>query len=347
MTEAVFAIPGDMFRRTGGFIYEATVLRCLNEIGCKTAHLQMPAGFPNPTPSELSEAVHALSAVPKGQVLLLDGFISGGIDPQALARIAARKVAVVHHPLGFEAGLPPSRAEFLLANERAALAHVDYVVVPSPHTAEILTAKFDVPSAAITIAEPGFNRNVLPRGPATPPLILSVGLLAERKGHDVLLAALSQLTDLNWTAHIVGKSHDATVAANLRVQCELLGLRDRVAFLGELEEPALAGQYRQATLFALATRYEGYGMVFGEAMLHGLPIVSCRTGAVPDTVREAGILCPVDDTTGFAQAMRQILESDELHARLSSNSQSQGERLPSWHDTAGTIAQVIRDLAPR
>ncbi len=134
------------------------------------------------------------------------------------------------------------------------------------------------------MAPPGFRPADPVHQPQSPPLILSVGILAERKGHDVLVAALGHIRDLDWQAQIVGKAHDGAVESALRRQIADLGLGDRVQLTGLLADDAVIERYREASVFALATRYEGYGMVLGEAMLHGLPIVTCHTGAVPDTV---------------------------------------------------------------
>ncbi len=345
MTEAVFAIPGDMHRRTGGFIYEAQVLRALNEIGCATAHLQLPDSFPDPNADDMRAAIRALQAVPREQVIILDGFIAGGIDPAALITIHAPKIAMIHHPLGLETGLTQARAAFLLQNEAAALREVDHVVVPSPHTAEVLIGRFDVPRGRITIAEPGFRRPETRFRPSDPPLILSVGLLAQRKGHDILLEALAQIRDLDWEARIIGKAHDRSVADALMAQRAALGLEERVAFLGELEQEALDHQFAAATIFALATRYEGYGMVFGEAMLRGLPIISCKTGAVPDTVGGVGMLVSVDDAQAFGEGLRNLLIDPALRETLAVASAAKGARLPRWRDTAARMAQAVRHVA--
>ena len=72
------------------------------------------------------------------------------------------------------------------------------MIVPSDHIATTLVSRLGVSPEKITVAPPGFARPEARHGGVTPPLILSVGLLARRKGHDVLLDALARLGDLNW-----------------------------------------------------------------------------------------------------------------------------------------------------
>ncbi|MCV3272316.1 glycosyltransferase family 4 protein [Roseobacter sinensis] len=344
MTKAVFAIPGDKERRTGGFIYEARVLDALNEIGCPTAHLQLPNSFPDPSDADMEAALAALSRVPPDQPIILDGLVFGAIDPSGLAEVPAPVIAMIHHPLGLETGLPRDRAAFLLQNEAAALRHADHVIVPSSETARVLRSDFGAQGERITIVPPGFDRPRVHRGPLDPPLILSVGLLAPRKGHDVLLDALAQISDLPWQAEIVGKAHDPGYALALSAQTRDLGLQGRVRFLGELEADALTARFNAASIFALATRYEGYGMVLSEAMMYGLPIVSCDAGAVATTVGDAGTIVPVDDAAAFASALSDILTNPGTARALSRSAQEASLRLPSWHATARSFETVIDTL---
>lgn len=346
MRPAVFAIPGDITQKTGGYIYEHQLLLSLRAAGRRVDHLWLPGTFPNPTPAEMAASVAALMAIPADTPLILDGLVYGAIETDGLAQVRAPIVGMIHHPLGLETGLPPARAQELLAREAANLALAAHVVVPSPHTKRILVADFGVPADRISIALPGFARPDPVRTPTTPPLILSIGLLAARKGHDTLLSALARITDLDWQAQIVGGTHDAAVAAALHSQCRALGLEDRVRFAGLLDDATLRDRYRSASVFALATRYEGYGMVFSEAMLFGLPIVTCATGAVPETVPpEAGLLVPVDDAEAFGQAIRRLLTDQALRDGMAQASARLGQSLPSWQDTAAIMGQVL-DTVP-
>lgn len=339
---AAFAIPGDIHQKTGGYIYEKSLLLALRDAGRPVAHVALPGSFPDPSPAEMAATVASLCALPADQPLILDGLVYGAIDTGGLASVRAPIVAMIHHPLGLETGLAPGRARTLLQREAANLALAAHVVVPSPHTKRTLVADFGVAADRISIALPGFPQADPQRAPLTPPLVLSVGLIAARKGHDVLLDALAAVTDLPWQAQIVGGLHDPAVGRALTAQQAKLGLAQRVTFRGQVSDAALTTLYRQARLFALATRYEGYGMVFGEALAHGLPIVTCATGAVPETVPPGtGLLVPVDDPAAFADALRRLLTDADLAERMAQASTLAGQGLPTWADTAAVMAAVL------
>ena len=345
--QAAFAIPGDLNTRTGGYIYERRMLETLNEIGLPTAHVPLMTSWPHPTPAAEAELAEKLRALPPGTPLIVDGLVFGSMDTGLLAGLDLPVVAMLHHPLGLEAGLPEDVAQALIDRETANLRHADHVVVPSPHTRAILIRDFGVADGDISIALPGFDRPEPPAAPvskADPPLILSVGIICERKGHDVLLAALDRLRDLPWSAAIVGLTHDRGVEAALRRQRADMGFEARVDFTGVISAPALDRLWRQAHLFALATRYEGYGMVLSEALLYGLPVVSCAVGAVPDTLPEgAGILTPPDDPAAFAAALETLLTDPAAHADASAQAARAGSALPRW----GEAAQVMRRALDR
>lgn len=342
---AVFAIPGDKDQRTGGYIYDATVLDLLNKAGCATAYLELPDSFPDAPPQDMAAAMQALQALPAAQPVIIDGLALGAMPPEGIANLDAPVIALVHHPLGLETGIEPTKAADLIRNEAAVLEQVAHVIVTSSHVARTLSSDFQVPADKITVAPPGFTRPSAVSTPVDPPLILSVGLLVERKGHDVLIRALERIADLAWHSEIIGRPQDPAYTAALREQIKTAGLEDRVKLIGEVDADALETAYQRARIFALATRYEGYGMVLSEAMLRGLPVVSCAVGAVPDTVGDAGQLVPPDQSDAFAEKLRALLQNPDQLSRASRASTARAASLPTWQDTAKLIAEVIERFA--
>ncbi|MEM7720942.1 MAG: glycosyltransferase family 4 protein [Pseudomonadota bacterium] len=342
---AAFAIPGDINTVTGGYIYERRLLESLREIGHDVQHIELGASFPDPTEGDMAEAIERLMALPKDRALILDGLVYGSIDTAGLARVAAPIVAMIHHPLALETGLTPSQQDHLFRTERDNLALAAQVLVPSPHTAHILISRYDVPADKITIAPPGSDRKPAIRSPQSPPLIIAVGILHPRKGHDTLITALGELRDLPWQAVIAGGAHDPEHAELLKGMVEDLGLADRITLPGRLTDDELDAQYKRASIFALATRYEGYGMVFDEALLWGLPIVSCAAGAVTDTVPpNAGVLVPPADPDALADALARVLRDVDVRSRMEEASAEAGRARPSWRDTATIAGQVLNTL---
>lgn len=342
---AAFAIPGDIETLTGGYIYERRLLEGLREIGHDVRHIRLDASFPDPDPRAMADAVARLAALEPGRALILDGLVYGSIDTAGLARVRAPIVAMIHHPLASESGLSPDRRDYLYRTERDNLALAAHVLVPSPHTARILASDYAVPAGRITIARPGTDRPSGRPAPVSLPLILSVGIQHPRKGHDVLLKALARTAHLDWQAVVVGSAYDAACALELDRLRHELGLAGRVTLAGRVAGEELDRLYRAASIFALATRYEGYGIVFDEALAHGLPIVSCRTGAVPDTVpADAGILVPPDAPEPLADALACLLTDPQRRGTLAAASARAGATLPGWFDTARIAGRVLDTL---
>jgi len=344
--QATLAVPGDLDALTGGYIYEKQLLLALRRAGWDVAHLALPGGFPTPSLATVDAVAAAFATLPEDVPVLLDGFLPGATPPEAFAALRAPFVAITHHPLGYETGLDPERAAYLCEVERTNLARATRVVVPSPHTAQVLASDFDVPSKKITVALPGVRRpEPVSIARADPPLILCVGQLVPRKGQDVLLEALARIRHLDWQARLLGYIADDDFAQSLRQQAKALGLEDRVDFAGEVPSETLARHYAEATVFALPTRYEGYGMVFAEALVHGLPIVSCAVGAVPDTVpSDAGILVSEGDTEAFAAALETLLTDEDQRRAMQTAAARHGRALPTWDDTAALVAQVLQSV---
>ena len=343
---AAFAIPGDIATLTGGYIYERRLLEGLRARGHDVAHLVLGPSFPTPTAADTAHAAQVLAALPPDRPLILDGLVSGSLDTGVLARVRAPVVAMVHHPLAHERGLDDATRAHLFRTERDNLRLAAHVLVPSRHTAGLLVAQYGVAPGAITIVPPGTDRPAPRLAPLAPPLILSVGIRHPRKGHDVLLRALARLPARGWQAVIVGSRYDAAHAEGLDRLRLSLGLGARVRMVGPVPGVVLAGLYRRATLFALATRFEGYGIVLDEAMAHGLPVVTCRTGAVPDTLAPgAGLLVPPEDPAAFAAALGRLLADAPLRARMARAARIAGAALPGWDDTAAIAGAVLDRLA--
>lgn len=338
-----FAIPGDPDTLTGGYVYARRLTAALPATGWTPRPLSWPGSFPTPTDDDLRAVRRSLEALPAGATVLIDGLAFGALPTAVLDGLNLRLVALVHHPLARETGLSPADAARFETSERAALARALRVIVTSPVTARTLVDDFGVPAAKLHVALPGTDPGARAVAAHAVPLILTVGTLTPRKGHDVLISALARIADLPWTSRIIGsKERDTATSAKLRDLAAHHRLEDRVTFAGEMKADALREVYSRADVFALASRYEGYGMVFSEALAHGLPIVACAAGAVTETVpADAGVLVPPDDADAFADALRQVLTDAALRARLADASWRHGQTLPRWSDTAAAVAGAL------
>lgn len=343
-----FAIPGDLATPTGGYAYDRRLIQELPSHGWEVEHVALPDGYPFPDASTLAATRRRLMCLPDHVIVLVDGLAFGAM-PGIARELSPRLnlVALVHHPLADESGLSSEIKAALERSERAALADASAVICTSRSTAQRLIEGFGVELNKMAIAVPGTDTRPRSRGSGgDPPVIVSVGSLVFRKGHDVLLDALARLKHLPWMARILGAGDRDPECTQALLRCvKALGLAGRVSFLGAVAD--VDSELARADIFALATRHEGYGMAFAEALAHGLPIVGCRVGAVPEVVpATAGTLVPPDDAKAFAAALAPLLEDAAFRKSRANAAWTAAGFLPGWRETASAVAKCLAKLEP-
>ena len=349
MKRVVFAVPGSLDTPTGGYAYDRRIMAELRQLGWDVDYLDIGEGFPGPDEATRSAARSLLSAMPAGRPIVLDG-LALGVLPDLAAELARQHplVALVHHPLALESGLTAERADALRRSEQAALAEVREVVVTSPTTAKLVASDYGVPANRITVARPGSDP-VPPsaRQPNDVPHLLSVGAVVPRKGFDILVSALGTLADIPWRLTIVGDlTRDPNEAANLEGLISRRGLTGRIETTGAVSASLLATLFSKADLFVLASRFEGYGMAYAEALSFGLPVIGTTAGAIPDTVPNgAGLLVPPDDPAALAAALRSVIVDADRRRLLSEAALVAAHTLPTWQQSAAIFAATLDRLA--
>ncbi|HEX2724613.1 MAG TPA: glycosyltransferase family 4 protein [Beijerinckiaceae bacterium] len=347
MVEVAFAIPGDLATPTGGYAYDRRMLELLPARGVSVRHIELPGSFPNPTGADLAQTERQLRSTPAGAVLLIDGLAYGAIPADLIRRLDRRVVALVHHPLGLEAGLAPERELELLQTEIAALAEARWVITTSMATARLLAEEFDVPSSRITVAEPGTEPAPRASGTGTPVELLAVGAVSPRKAYGLLVEALSTLQHRDWRLTIAGALDRAPEAAGaLRAAITSSALADRILLPGAVTDAELAKLYDRADIFVSPSLFEGYGMVLTEAMARGLPMVASTGGAAAETVPEtAGLKVPPGDVAALRAALEAMIVDPNLRRTFADGSWAAAHALPRWNDAAARIAEVVEEVA--
>jgi glycosyltransferase involved in cell wall biosynthesis len=345
---AAFAVPGSLDTPTGGYAYDRRMIAELERLGWDVELVDVGNGFPWPNEATLATARARLLKIPRGRPIAVDGLAFGAL-PEVASEFVGRNpmLALVHHPLALEWGLPADQAAILRGSERVALACAQAVVVTSPATARIIASDYGVPPTRVTVARPGNDSVPRARGSGRGPLhVLSVGAVVPRKGFDVLVAALAALTNLPWRLTIAGDlTRDAKAAASLHTEISHHGLTNRIAVLGAISSEQLATLYDTADLFVLSSYFEGYGMAYSEALAHGLPIIGTNAGAIAETVPDdAGLLVNAGDPAALAAALRRVITDPPLRRQLAEAALVAARYLPTWPDSALIFAGALERL---
>ncbi len=339
-----FASPGPLDQPTGGYQYDKRMLDRIARKGVDCVRHELPGRFPEPDGTATAAAARLWESLASTDTIVIDGLALPAFQEPILgAGGGPRLIVLVHHPLHLESGWTPQDAIQWRGREAALLQAADRIIVTSPATGTEIAA-MGVDATTTHVVVPGTEKaRPASKSSGGALALLCVAALIPRKGHLVLLSALSALRHLPWHMDCVGPTdrHPATVQA-VRAAVRDFGLAERVHLHGAVSDAALAAHYERADLFVLASRYEGYGMAFAEALAHSLPVVASGDGAVRDTVPPtAGMVVSAGDRAVLAAALAAVMSDRRLRGRLRDGARAAGVALPDWDRQAERFIAAV------
>lgn len=186
------------------------------------------------------------------------------------------------------------------------------------------------------------------------PIILSVARLVEKKGLGVLIAAADILCRRGRFFHveIIGSGPQREA---LRAQAQQLGVTDRVRLFGTQAHDVVCRAYQQASVFVLPCVVasngdrDGIPNVLLEAMASGVPVVSTPISGIPELIESGldGLLVPPNDPAALAEAIDNLLASQELRESLARAARAKIETSFSLDASAERLLSLFGELEPR
>ena len=347
-------IYGDLDHVSGGYIYDRKIVEHLRQRGDRVEIISLP--WRRYAHHLLDNFSHMLRR--RLERADLDVLVEDELNHPSLfwlnrwlsRRVAYPVISIVHHLRSSE-NRPAWQNRMYRWIERRFLLSVKGFVFNSATTAAAV-AQVIPPIGPAVVARPGgdrLNPRVNPseimkrvqRG--TPLRVLFVGNVIPRKNLDMLVAALSRLPRDTWRLEVIGNvMTDSTYMNRLRRQIDQAGLTRPIVFSGCCSDLYLASRLADSHVLAVPSSYEGFGIVYLEAMGFGVPVIACKSGAAPELITSGqdGFLIPNGDTEGLAGCLEHIHRDREALVQMSLAALRTYRKHPTW----ATCGEQVRDF---
>ena len=213
--------------------------------------------------------------------------------------------------------------------KRAQMKAVDRELAVSRHDRDLLGSRFPFLGKPIDVLYHSRIEEEPVTGPGgRRPVILSVGHVARRKGHHVLVKAFLLVCEQipSWTLELIGPNGGDGCWQEIESMISFHPQGSRVRLLGECHDvlPRLAG----AGFYVQPSLEEALGLAVQEALFAGCPVIASRVGGLPEVVEEGinGILVPAGQVEALGDAICSFARDAELRARMGAAARSSIER---------------------
>jgi glycosyltransferase involved in cell wall biosynthesis len=177
--------------------------------------------------------------------------------------------------------------------------------------------------------------------------LLFLGNVIPRKGLHVALRALERLPNDQWMLTAVGnpRAHPSYARA-IRRQIAQAGLAPNVQFTGVLPDQRLSQCMKASHILVMPSSYEGYGIVYAEAMGFGLPAIGTTCGAAGEIITHGcdGFLIPPGDTVALACHLIELVQNRQRLVEMSLAARNRYQSLPTWKASMDAIRTFLIEL---
>ncbi len=176
--------------------------------------------------------------------------------------------------------------------------------------------------------------------------VLCVGRLGEHKGQMWLLRVLQEANSrFRRPVRLVLIGRDEGDEANIVRAVNDMGMNELVILTGELSDEELNRWYAESDIFALFSHYEAFGLVFFEAMAHGLPLLTHDVGANRELLVRGADVVPTFDRVAAVESLVRLVNEDKYREDLGKDAQAYALAEFTWAATADKYIQVYRATA--
>lgn len=345
-----FLIYGSLDTLTGGYLYDRHVVAELRARGDDVTVVSLPYR---------SYRRHLLDNWSRSfrrdlENARFDALIQDEMNHPSCAWLNARldvpyPVVSLIHLLEFTAPNPAWKQRIFRRIERRYCRTVDGFLYNSADSERLVRELVTPAEPRGVIAYPGKDHLAVPRGGADarssgPLEVVYVGNVIRRKGLRTLVEAIASLAPgtCRLTA-IGGRQFEPAYVAEVEAAIRARDLADRVRMLGAVPNVDIAEHLRAAHVFCMPSEYEGFGIVYVEALGFGLPIIASTAGAARELIEpnESGFLVAPGDATAIATHLRTLADDRARLATMSAAARTRYDALPTWAETTSTIRSFI------
>jgi phosphatidylinositol alpha-1,6-mannosyltransferase len=242
-----------------------------------------------------------------------------------------------------------------------ALTHAEKLICNSQNTANILLNSWHTDPQKTFVVNPGVDANVFvpaeqsqaikqTLGWSDRPIILTVGRLQERKGHDVLIKALPNIIKQqpNVLYAIIG---DGAQKESLVALVNQYKLQEHVLFMEELSDQQMIQCYQQCDVFVLPNRtvgrdIEGFGMVLVEAQSCAKPVIAGDSGGTAETMllNETGFIVDCTTPAPLSEKISTLLNNKSLALEMGQKGREHVVNTLDWKNLTDQVKAHVDEL---